>query len=428
MKIIKVYPDSLGEKIGIQPGDRLLKINGKRVQDAIDYKFRITEENVILDIEINGQIEQVEVEKYYDDGLGVEFEDMKIRSCANDCVFCFVDQNPPNMREGMYFRDGDYRMSYLHGHYITMTNMGQNDLERIINQRLSPLYISVHVTDQKLRQKLFLYKKDDGLLNKIKFLTDNGIELHAQIVLMPTLNDGDYLLQTLSDIHAFYPRLKTCTIVPVGLTGHRNGLMDITSVGTIYAKNILNELPSLRSQFPGVQSHFVLFADEWYMLAGEHFPPFTEYGDADLIENGVGQVRYFLDKFEKESRKFPGELPRERNITIATGTLIHDLFQNKVVPVLNQINNMNVTLVPIKNDFYGNSVTVTGLLTGKDIVSQLSSEPLGDAVWMSHRILNDDGCKTLDDMTVEDMSRSLGCPIFTSNNSILDLIEGSYYA
>ena len=236
MKIIKVYPDSLGEKIGIQPGDRLLKINGKRVQDAIDYKFRITEENIILDIEINGQIEQVEVEKYYDDGLGVEFEDMKIRSCANDCVFCFVDQNPPNMREGMYFRDGDFRMSYLHGHYITMTNMGQNDLERIINQRLSPLYISVHVTDQKLRQKLFLYKKDDGLLNKIKFLTDNGIELHAQIVLMPTLNDGDYLLQTLSDIHAFYPRLKTCTIVPVGLTGHRNGLMDISSVNKKYAR------------------------------------------------------------------------------------------------------------------------------------------------------------------------------------------------
>ena len=218
MKIIKIFPDSLGMALGLQTGDRLLKINGKRVQDEIDYKFRITEEYLILDIEINGQLQQVEIEKEYDDDLGVEFEEMKIRSCANDCVFCFVDQNPPDMRDGMYFRDGDYRMSYLHGHYITMTNMGQNDLNRIIEQRLSPLYISVHVTNTELRQKLFLYKRDDGILDKLKFLTDNGIELHTQIVLMPNINDGDYLFNTLSDIYAFYPKLKTCTIVPVGLT------------------------------------------------------------------------------------------------------------------------------------------------------------------------------------------------------------------
>ena len=170
MKIIKVFPDSLGETIGIQPGDRLLKINGKRVQDEIDYQFRMTEEVLTLDFEISGRLEKVEIEKEYDDDLGVEFEEMKIRSCANDCVFCFVDQNPPEMRKGMYFRDGDYRMSYLHGHYITMTNMGQNELTRIVEQRLSPLYISVHVTDIQQRHKLFLYKQDDGLLEKLKFL------------------------------------------------------------------------------------------------------------------------------------------------------------------------------------------------------------------------------------------------------------------
>ena len=203
MKIIKVYPESLGERIGVNPGDRLLKINGKRVQDEIDYKFRITMENITLDFEINGKIEQVEVEKEYDDDLGVEFEEMKVRSCANDCVFCFVDQNPPNMRESMYFRDGDYRLSYLHGHYITMTNMGENELKRIINQRLSPLYISVHVTDSELRKKLFLYKRDDKLLDKLQFLTSNGIELHTQIVLMPNINDSDYLLKTLSDLYSY---------------------------------------------------------------------------------------------------------------------------------------------------------------------------------------------------------------------------------
>ena len=160
MKILSIQPDSLAETIGINPGDRLLKINGKRVMDELDYKFRITEELVILDLEINGRIERIEVEKDYDDDLGVQFEEMKIRSCANDCVFCFVDQNPPEMRKGMYFRDGDYRMSYLHGHYITLTNMGQNELNRIVEQRMSPLYISVHVTDPQLRKRLFLYKRD----------------------------------------------------------------------------------------------------------------------------------------------------------------------------------------------------------------------------------------------------------------------------
>ena len=424
MKIIKIFPDSLAERIGLQFGDRLLKINGKRVQDEIDYKFRITEENLLLDVEINGQIEQVKIEKEYDDDLGVEFEEMKIRSCANDCVFCFVDQNPPNMRKGMYFRDGDYRMSYLHGHYITMTNMGQNELERIIDQRLSPLYISVHVTDPKLRQNLFLYKRDDGLLDKLKFLTDNGIELHTQIVLMPDINDGEYLLRTLADLYEYYPKLKTCTIVPVGLTEHRKGLMEIAAVDKKYTKKLLSELSNLRSQFSGVQSPFVLFSDEWYILADETFPSLLEYGETDLIENGVGQVRHFLSQFEIESNNFPLELAEESNITIATGTLIYDIFQDKVIPALNQIKKMNASLIPIKNNFYGNSVTVTGLLTGKDIVSQLSSESLGDAVWMSHRILNDDGFKTLDDMTLEDISHSLDCPVRVGKDSFLALVEG----
>ena len=245
MKIIKVLPNCLAEKIGLNPGDRLLKINGKRVIDEIDYQFRMTEMNLILDLEINGQLEKVEIEKEYDDDLGVVFEEMKIRECANKCVFCFVDQNPPNMRHGMYFRDGDYRMSYLYGHYITLTNMGQNELKRIVAQRMSPLYISVHVTDVQLRQKLFLYKRDDGLLNKLRYLTENNIELHAQIVLMPTINDKEYLLGTIRDIYRFYPMLKTCTIVPVGLTKHRKGLMKIPVVSKRLCSSLYNSLLKL---------------------------------------------------------------------------------------------------------------------------------------------------------------------------------------
>ena len=423
MKIINVFPESLGEKIGIHPGDRLLKINGKRVQDEIDYKFRMTEEILTLDLEINGHLEQVEIEKEYDDDLGVEFEEMKIRSCANDCVFCFVDQNPPGMRDGMYFRDGDYRMSYLYGHYITMTNMGQNELNRIVEQKLSPLYISVHVTESELRKKLFLYKRDDGLLDKLQFLTENGIELHSQIVLMPTINDGDFLSKTLFDLHKYYPQLKSCTIVPVGLTSYRTGLMDIPVVTKEYAKKIVLKLAEFQDEFPGQTSPFILLSDEWYILADEAFPPLSDYGDIDLTENGVGQVQTFLAKFKEETNQFPTVLPEETNVSLAVGTLIYETFQLEVIPVLNCINNLNVTLYPITNNFFGESVTVTGLLTGKDIISQLSSESLGDALWMSHRILNDDQTKTLDDLTLADISKGISCPIYISDDSFLELIN-----
>ena len=428
MKIIKVFPDSLGETIGIQPGDRLLKINGKRVQDEIDYQFRMTEEVLTLDFEISGRMEKIEIEKEYDDDLGVEFEEMKIRSCANNCVFCFVDQNPPEMRKGMYFRDGDYRMSYLHGHYITMTNMGQNELNRVVEQRLSPLYISVHVTDIQQRQKLFLYKKDDGLLEKLEYLTNNGIELHTQIVLMPDLNDGEFLNKTLEDLYHYYPSVKSCTIVPVGLTGHRKGLMEIKSADKKYAENLLNGITRMRDKFSGKKSPFVLYSDEWFILAEQPFPPLSDYGELDLAENGVGQVRQFLTLFEEESANFPRALAFETNITLATGTLVYETFQKEVLPILNQIDNLTVTLLPIINKFYGESVTVTGLLTGTDIITQLASKNLGDAVWMSHRIINDEGTLTLDNLTLDDISNAIDCPLQLSNDSFLTLLNNLTHA
>ena len=424
MKIIKVKPDSLAEKIGIQSGDRLLKINGKRVIDELDYKFRMTEKNLVLDLEIDGQLDQIEVEKEYDDDLGVEFEEMKIRSCANDCVFCFVDQNPPNMRNGMYFRDGDYRMSYLYGHFITLTNMGQNELKRIVEQRLSPLYISVHVTDSKLRQKLFLYKKADSLLEKLEFLTENGIELHTQIVLMPNINDEKYLLGTLSDIYPFYPLLITCTIVPVGLTKHRQGLMKIPLVNNKYAKTILENLPHLRKDFPGNKTPFVLCSDEWYILSGIPFPDVDEYGDVDLSENGVGQVPNFINRFRTESSQFPKGLKESFQITIVTGTLIADIFTSEIVPKLNQIHNLDVDVIPIKNTFYGESVTVSGLLAGQDIINQLKQQDLGDEIWISHRILNDEGLYTIDDLTLNEISNKLKCPVRIGNDSFQELLNG----
>ena len=428
MKIVKGKLNSLAERIGLHPGDRLLKINGKKVLDEIDYKFRFTEENLVLDLEINGQLDQVEINKDYDEGLGVQFAEMKIRKCANDCVFCFVDQNPAGMRDGMYFRDGDYRMSYLYGHYITLTNMGKNELVRIVQQKMSPLYISVHVTDPELRQNLFLYKKNDNLLDKLRYLTDNDIELHSQIVLMPEINDGKYLSQTLTDLYMFFPRLKTCTIVPVGLTKHRDGLKEIASVTKEYAVNMLQHLPNLRKFFPGDDSPFVLCSDEWYILGNESFPSLDEYGEVDLVENGVGQVKTFLNRFAEESLNFPSSLKNSKKVTIITGTLIANIFKLKILPILNKIHNLQVDLVPIINDFYGDSVTVSGLLTGKDVIQQLKGNNLSDEIWVSHRLLDYEGICTLDDMTLEYISSEMNCPVKVGEDSFKILLENIEYA
>ena len=222
--------------------------------------------------------------------------------------------------------------------------------------------------------------------------------------------------------------MNSCTIVPVGLTGHRKGLMEIQSVDPQYAKKLLNEIPHLRKQFPGGKSPFLLYSDEWFILADHPFPPLSDYGGLDLAENGVGQVRQFLTLFEEESLKFPNELNVETNITMATGTLIYETFQKEVLPVLNQIKNLTVTLCPIINNFYGESVTVTGLLTGTDIIKQLASEKLGDAVWMSHRILNDEGTLTLDNLTLEEISTAIDCPLQLSNDSFLTLLNNLNHA
>ena len=424
MKIIHVKENTLGEMIGLKAGDRLLKINGKRVIDEIDYRFRITDESITLDLEIDGKMDKVSIDKDYDDDLGVEFEEFKIRKCGNDCVFCFVDQNPEGMRSGMYFRDGDYRLSYLHGHYITMTNMGQNELTRIVEQKMSPLYISVHTTDVELRQKLLLYGKEDFLMDKIDYLTENGIQLHTQVVLIPGLNDGKYLVKTLKDMYSYYPKVNSISIVPVGLTKHRVGLPELSTVTTEYAEKLVDYAESLKAQFPGSDEQpFIFLSDEWYIVAKKPFRPIVEMGGLNLIENGVGQVQSFLEDFELESKSFPTSFSEPTSFTIATGHLAYGIFETNVIPVLNSIENLHVNLVEIKNDFYGDMVTVAGLLAGQDIVNQLKDKDIGEAVWCSHRILNDEGTVTLDDMTLADLSSQLGVPVNVSHDSILEIFN-----
>jgi putative radical SAM enzyme (TIGR03279 family) len=305
-----------------------------------------------------------------------------------------------------------------------MTNMGQNELTRIVEQKMSPLYISVHTTDIELRQKLLLYGKEDFLMDKIDYLTENGIQLHTQVVLIPGLNDGKYLIKTLKDMYSYYPKVNSISIVPIGLTKHRVGLPELSTVTPEYAEKLVDYAESLKSQFPGNDEQpFIFLSDEWYIVAKKPFPPIVEMGGLNLIENGVGQVQSFLEDFKSESESFPTSFSEPTSFTIATGHLAYGIFETNVMPVLNNIKNLQVNLVEIKNEFYGDIVTVAGLLSGQDIVKQLMEEDIGSAVWCSHRILNDEGTVTLDDMTLDEMSSQLGVPVNVSHDSILEIFN-----
>jgi putative radical SAM enzyme (TIGR03279 family) len=413
MKINHVEKESIAASIGLKVGDRLEAIDGSRVKDIIDYRFKVTDENILLRVRQGGELKEYDIEKDADDTLGLGFDDFKIRGCANDCVFCFADQNPAGMRNGLYFRDGDFRMSFLHGHFITMTNMGWKELKRIVEQRLSPLYVSVHVTDPDKRLEMFLYGKDDFLMKKFEYLTENGIELHAQVVLCPGWNDGNFLEKTIADIHSFCPNALSMSVVPVGLTKHRDGLPNLPPVTAEYARSFIPIGMQLSTKYRQEDGqNFVFLSDEWFLKIGTAFPNRNYYAGHDLRENGVGQVVHFMADWQDNIAGCSSGLEKPTSITIGTGNLIADYFNTNFIPLLKTVSNLDVQLKPIKNTLFGeDNVTVSGLLTGQDIIAQLKEQDLGDMVLFSNRILNEDDTLTLDDMTLGQISQALEVPV-----------------
>ena len=413
MKINYVEKESIAASIGLKPGDRLESIDGSRVKDIIDYRFKVTDEKILLKVQQGGEIKEYDIEKEEDDNLGLGFDDFKIRGCANDCVFCFVDQNPTGMRDGLYFRDGDFRMSFLHGHFVTMTNMGWKELKRIVEQRLSPLYVSVHVTDPDKRLEMFLYGKDDFLMKKFEYLTENGIELHAQVVLCPAWNDGKFLEKTVEDIYSFRPNALSMSIVPVGLTKHRDGLPNLPRVTAEYARSFIPIGKQLSAKYRQENGkNFVFLSDEWFLKIGAALPNQNYYAGHDLQENGVGQVANFMADWKDNIADYSSGLKKPTSITIGTGTLIADYFNTNFIPLLKTVSNLDVKLKSINNTFFGeDDVTVSGLLTGQDIITQLADQELGDMVLFSNRILNEDDTLTLDDMTLGQISHALEVPV-----------------
>ncbi|MCB0279265.1 MAG: DUF512 domain-containing protein, partial [Calditrichaeota bacterium] len=316
MRIISIDKESIAEEIGILPEDRLISINGHKIEDKLDYQFYAADEE--LDIVIQRGDEQIEfeVERDFEDELGLNLEAMKFRICGNNCVFCFVYQNPDGMRPALYIKDEDYRLSFLYGNYTTLTNATKKHLNKIVEQHLSPQYVSVHATDHEVRKLLLGIKFDDHLLEKIQFLTENNIDIHGQIVLCPEINDGDILHKTITDLLHFFPYFRSLAIVPLGLTKYREGLMKLRAPDTDYSRRFISEIDSIRDRLiKSKNDPFVYLADEWYINAELPMPETDYYFENYQVENGVGLCREFINSIEEQSENFPIALKERKKLT-----------------------------------------------------------------------------------------------------------------
>lgn len=411
MKIIAVEPQSIADDLGIRPGDELLEINNRRVNDSIDLRFHEDEPDISVKIARAGEVTIFEIEKGEGERLGIDLEEMKILSCGNDCIFCFVDQNPKGLRQQLYFRDGDYRLSFMYGNYTTMTNAGPAILQRIVDQRLSPQYISVHVTDYEVRKRLMGLKKDDRILEKIQFLHDHGIAMHTQIVLCPGINDGDILEKTVFDLFRFREQIVSLAVVPVGLTDHRFGLEALRKVDAPYASALVDRVGKWQARFRSETGRaFIYPSDEFFIVAGREIPPAHAYDGFPQIENGVGIVRSFITQFRRQSRNFPKRVAPRRKITLVTAELSSGFMRSQILPRLAKIAGLEVALEVAPNLLYGRSVTVAGLLSGKCVYSALEGKNCGDLVVLPPDILNADGL-FLDDSTVQQLEDRLRVPV-----------------
>ncbi|HXX65128.1 MAG TPA: DUF512 domain-containing protein [Bacteroidota bacterium] len=423
MKITVIEPSSIAEELGIRPGDELLEVNGKRVLDSIDYRFHEDGAEVSLKIARGGELTVYDIEKDEGERIGLDFEEMKILSCGNDCIFCFVDQNPSGLRKPLYFRDGDYRLSFMYGNYTTMTNAGPAILQRIIDQRLSPQYISVHVTDRVVRMHLMGMKKDDQILEKIALLHDNGIDMHTQIVLCPGINDGSVMEKTVRDLFRYHRHIISLAIVPVGLTDHRFGLAPLVKIDGAYARRLLDTVAPWQKEFRRRTGRaFVYPSDEFFILAGRPIPPASAYDGFPQTENGVGLVRTFLADFRAQSRAFPERLHSGRRLTLVTGELASSFIAKSVVPRLRRIAGLDVRLEVVPNALFGRSVTVAGLLSGKCLYSALEGRDCGDLVLLPPDILNGEGV-LLDDATVPQVEERLRVPVMAFDGSWQQVIR-----
>ncbi len=426
-----IRPGSIAAELQIDSGSKLISINGNVIRDTLDFVYH--SDDTLLEIlieDVNGEQVIYEIERESDDDLGFEFEQDRIRCCANKCIFCFIDQLPQELRDSLYIKDEDYRLSFLDGNFITLTSVTERDLQRVIDYRLSPLYVSVHTTNEPLRRMMLGRKKLRPVMPTLRRLTDAGIDVHTQVVLCPGYNDGEELERTVLELGELRPQLVSLGIVPVGLSAHRQGLPELTPVDKCKAAEVINswgEQRQKRFRKDGGNG-FVYLADEFYLLADLRIPDAHYYDDYYQYENGIGMLRSFLDDFHKEKRKLSGKKRRQLiRISIVTGTLMAPVFRNDLIPELNEaLVNIELNLVPVRNRLLGESITVSGLISGKDIINDYRNSGLdSDLILLPPNCFNTDGM-TLDNYTPDSISDELNAHIKVGSYDLAASLAGVF--
>lgn len=422
--VFKVNPGSIAHELGIEPGDKLLKINNNEILDVFDYHYGLNDEELLLLIEKpDGQQWEFEIEKELNEDLGIEFEDGLMdsyRSCTNKCIFCFIDQMPPNMRETLYFKDDDARLSFLQGNYITLTNLSDEDIDRIIYYKLSPINVSIHTTNKELRKKMLNNRFAGDALDKIERFYENNITMNSQIVLCKGVNDGKELEKTIEDLTKYIPVMHSLSIVPVGLTKFRQGLSQLEKFSPQDSKNVIDIVNKWQKYCLGkYDTRFVYASDEWYINAGLEVPPEEDYEGYLQIENGVGMIRSFVEDFKAEFSKTSdneADNNKEKTISLVTGVLATPVILELIEKINKKYPNIKVNVYTIKNEFFGKDITVTGLITGQDIIEQLKDKELGQTLILPSALLRHGESVLLDDLTVDDIEEALKIKVTIVND------------
>jgi putative radical SAM enzyme (TIGR03279 family) len=425
--VIQVEAGSPAEQAGIAPGATLLSVNGAIVRDALDLRFAETARQVeVVWRDPAGRERRRRIRKADDQPLGLEVDPLRMKACNNKCAFCFALQNARGMRRALYFKDDDYRFSFLNGNFATLTNLSRGDMERIVRQRLSPIYISVHATDRALRNRLLGNPNAPDVLEQIDFFATGRIRMHTQVVLCPGINDGGALEKTLADLARFHPWVETVALVPVGLTQYREKLPALRAADPTYARALLDwAAPRRRDFLRTLGTRFAHPSDEFYLLAGRPFPAARTYEGYPQLGNGVGGSRKFLDEFRRLAHRLPGAVAPACRVTVVTGTLAVPVLQG-AVDRLNRIAGLCVDLVPVVNEFFGGSVSCAGLLTGRDIISALETRraALGDVILIPAVSFKDDEDIFLDDMTLEAVGERFQLPAVRVEDTARGLVQG----
>ncbi len=426
-KIEAVEPGSIAAELELEPGDVLLTINGEAVEDIFDYRYLIDAEYLELIVrKKNNEEWELQIEKDCDEDLGIVFENGlmdQYRSCRNKCIFCFIDQLPKGMRQSLYFKDDDSRLSFLQGNYVTLTNMSDHDIERIIRYRMEPINISFHTFHPKLRCTMLNNRFAGDIFAKVDRLYEAGIEMNGQIVLCKGINDGEELEYSLKAAEKYLPVLKSLSVVPVGLTKYREGLYPLTPFTGEDAGKVLSQIEAAQHYYyEKYGTHLVHAGDEWYCLAGREVPEEETYDAYPQLENGVGMVRLLLEEVTAALKDLPGD-KRIREVSIATGKLAYPYILRLIAKIREKFPGVEAHVYAIENTFFGEKITVSGLLTGQDLIRQLKGKNLGECLLLPCNMLRSGEQVFLDDVTVSDLESALQIQVRIVESDGLSFVE-----